>query len=155
MTTDSKLKNCPFCGSDQAKVDYETSDEIVESLGYEIEDFEYSSDGSPEEIFHYVFCLSCGGRTDDYFTPEDAVEAWNKRPDEARPKSTEMSLPPRQVAKMYVDYEWKADLVVSLSPDVAPAIFFKMLEDAVLAAVEGYGGRAGGSTMHQEVRDDD
>lgn len=60
-----------------------------------------------------------------------------------------------QMAKDHVDYEWKADLIVSLPPDVDPAIFFEMLEDAVLAAVEGYGGHAGGSTTHQEVHDDE
>ena len=50
----AKLKTCPFCGS-QARV--------------------LSVTGRN----HYVICNHCESRVSEYRTPEEAIEAWNKR----------------------------------------------------------------------------
>ena len=48
-----KLKNCPFCGSDQ--IDIEADESFT------------------------VYCLNCNARIDVYRTENYAIKAWNKR----------------------------------------------------------------------------
>lgn len=56
---------CPFCGKEaQLKTHWKTVPELNEI-------------STRKE--HYVSCSSCGCRTPNRFTENDAVEAWNKR----------------------------------------------------------------------------
>ena len=57
-----KLKTCPFCGSE---------------AGIEVEDEEFHAPN--DDLIHRVICTRCCGNTGWYFSPEEAVRAWNMR----------------------------------------------------------------------------
>lgn len=59
----TKLKQCPFCGS------YD-----VVSCFHNVWDLTYQKR-------HYVECMNCGASTDEYKNEECAIEAWNRRVD--------------------------------------------------------------------------
>lgn len=74
MNNETKLKPCPFCGSEEIGITSFTEDDFIS---------EYSIYG---EI--YCHCRGCGARghiidyyeSDDYYTAhKSAIEAWNNR----------------------------------------------------------------------------
>ena len=68
-----KLEQCPFCGGES---------ELTFALPYMFTD----SNGNPRTIFTYtVKCLDrfCGCSIGSYDSPEMAVEAWNRRTNNA------------------------------------------------------------------------
>lgn len=54
MMNDEKLLECPFCGSLR-----------VESV--------------KEDVWTFIHCVECGGRSDDWIKEENAVNKWNTR----------------------------------------------------------------------------
>lgn len=65
----TELKPCPFCGS-----------EAVIIRGFSLGRYMY-------RLKYYVVCspaFGCGGRTFNFDTEQDAVEAWNRRADDGK-----------------------------------------------------------------------
>ena len=62
---DKKLKPCPFCGADEESGVHIDTIVIADDIG---------------DIRRYsVVCENCGAEIGTFRSPEEAVEAWNKR----------------------------------------------------------------------------
>ena len=72
---DIKLKQCPFCGSDNVSLVY-TSDKTGKECC--IDDEEQLRD---KDIYAYIHCYECSIEMlpDPYDEPENVIESWNRR----------------------------------------------------------------------------
>jgi Lar family restriction alleviation protein len=75
-TTQEELLPCPFCGSDQLK---------VEST-------------CPED--HFVYCLNCECEGPLHMTPEPAIESWNRRKPRRTPPAEQPTPDQRRIEIM-------------------------------------------------------
>lgn len=90
-----ELKPCPFCGKHDTGIEIDSG----EDYGFPV-----------SKIKYYGMCYDCEAKTDEYFTEEEAIAAWNRRAeDENKPLTwdelVKMVGDPIWVKLCYADYQ--------------------------------------------------
>ena len=73
----TELKPCPFCGGEAKLADNEFGEPVFDNNLAQV-DFMYSA---PDAF--WVECKDCFAMSGSYNTEEEAIEAWNRRAEDA------------------------------------------------------------------------